>query len=183
MRFGKQTKDECDKAITAIAEGNNNALLVLYRNYGRLIYTVAKNIVNNADDAEDVLQETLLRIIKYANDYQSGTNPAAWVLSIARNCANNLVLSRTPSNSVSLDDDDFRLLRESIADSGSSLDELSIMHDALHTLSTDERTIIKLKFYVGLSHKEIASVMGIDHAAARKRYQRALEKLKNYYKE
>ena len=183
MRFGKKTRDECDRAITAVAQGDSDALLVLYRNYGRLIYTVAMNIVKNADEAQDVLQETMLRVLKYARDYRSGTNPSAWVLAITRNCANKVIESRKPANSVDLDDYAFAAISETISDRGTNIEELAVMHDALHTLSDDEQVIIRLKLYVGLSHKEIASVLGIDHAAARKRYQRALEKLKNYYKE
>ena len=54
--------------------------------------------------------------------------------------------------------------------------------EALRILDGEERQIVTLKIEGGLKHREIAAMLGITQAACEKRYRRALEKLKQYYK-
>ena len=55
-----------------------------------------------------------------------------------------------------------------------------MLRDALNTLSDEEKLIVKLRIYAGLSHSEIANVIEKNTVSVRKKYQRALEKLKKY---
>ncbi len=168
--------DNCDNAICELSEGNINALSVIYRNYGKMIFSLGYQIVNNKTDAEDVLQETMLNIAKYAHTYRRGTNPKAWVLAITRNCAISIVKKR--GNTLPLDD-----IELSIADPADDIDDIMAIRDAMQKLNEQERAIINLKLHIGLSHAEIASVLGTNAIAVQKRYRRALEKLKRYYEE
>lgn len=168
--------DLCDKAISDIADGDTNAALVLYREYGRMIYSVAFQIVRDPHDAEDVLQDTMVKIIRLSHTYRRGTNPKAWVMAITRNCAVDKLKNK--NTGVSLD---ALVTENSEKHFTPAQDELIILQDALNTLSYEEQLIIKLKIHIGLSHSEIASVIGKSTVAVRKQYQRSLEKLKEYY--
>ncbi len=168
--------DVCDKAICDIANGQKDALSVLYREYGRMIYSVAFQIVRDSHDAEDVLQDTMVKIIRLSHTYRRGTNPKAWIMAITRNCAVDKLKNK--NTEVSLD--------SLVSETGEkhftpAQDELVILQDALNTLSHEEQLIIKLKIHIGLSHSEIASVIGKSTVAVRKQYQRSLGKLKEYY--
>lgn len=167
---------QCDNAICEIANGNADALSVVYHAYGRLIYSIGYQIVNNTSDADDVFQDVMLKIIKQAHTYRSGTNPKAWILSITRTCAIDVVKKRTKD--VRLDD-----IELSLSDSCNNIDDMLMLRSAMQKIDDSERTIIALKLYAGLSHREIASVMGINLFSAQKKYQRALAKLKKYYEE
>lgn len=167
--------EECDNAICELAQGNKNALSVIYREYGRMIYSVGYNIVKNSTDAEDVLQETMMKILKQAHTYRRGTNPKAWVMSIARSCA--IDVAKKQNNDSPLEDVEFAV------GANESADEMLLIKDAMKRLSAEERTVINLKLYVGLSHSEIASVLGINLFAVQKKYRRALAKLKKYCEE
>ena len=79
--------DPCDIAIAEIALGNKNALERVYHEYGRMILSVAYQITGDPGDAEDVLQDTMVRILRLSHTYKKGTNPKAWVLKVARNSA------------------------------------------------------------------------------------------------
>lgn len=89
--------DVCDKAIVDISDGKKNALSVLYREYGRMIYSVAFQIVRDPHDAEDVLQDTMVRIIRLSHTYRSSTNPKAWIMAITRNCAVDKLKNKNPT--------------------------------------------------------------------------------------
>ena len=166
----------CDKAIVGIAEGDVNALSVLYDQLSRQIYFVAYAIVNNHHDAEDVLQQTLCEIVKNAHRYQKGTNARAWVLGIARNQA--LLVCRERKTHVSLEtlENDTQY-----AEKDEELLSSLTLFDALRTLSEEEKQIVLLRIESGLKCKEIAELLHITVSAAEKKYQRALKKLKTYY--
>lgn len=183
MLFGDETTRECDQAIAAVAQGDKEALTVLYRTYARMICSVAKSILAGSDEVEDVLQETMLRVIRYAKTYRAGSNPAAWVLSIARNCAKDIAAKRPPHGSISFDDEGADPLKKLCTDGSLDFEKAVIVHDALKTLSPEETAIVKLKYYYGFSYKEIAFVLETNAAAVNKKCQRAIKKLQSYFKE
>ena len=166
----------CDKAIVGIAEGDVNALSVLYDQLSRQIYFVAYAIVKNPHDAEDVLQQTLCEVVKNACQYRKGTNARAWVLAIARNQAFNLCRDRKAHLPLEKLEDDARY-----AEKDAELLSSFTMFDALRTLSEEDRQIVLLRIESGLKFKEIAELLHITVASAEKKYQRALKKLKTYY--
>lgn len=166
----------CDRAIIGIAEGDVNALSVIYDQLSRQIYFVAYAIVKTHHDAEDVLQQTLCEIVKNAHQYRKGSNARAWVLGIARNQALRLCRDRKAYIPLEELENDARY-GEKDEDLLSSL----TMFDALRTLSEEEQQIVLLRIESGLKFKEIAELLHITVSSAEKKYQRALEKLKTYY--
>lgn len=183
MLFGDDTNRACDRAIAAVAQGDKEALSVIYHSYARMICSVAKSILSGSDEIEDVLQETMLRVIKYAKNYRAGSNPAAWVLAIARNCAKDMAATKPPRGSLSIEDEENGRLQTLCADGGLDFEEAVILRDALKTLSPEETVIVKLKYYYGFSYKEIAFVLETTAAAVNKKGQRAIKKLQRYFKE
>ena len=178
MMGDQRTRDDarCNAALAALTKGDKGGLDVIYHTYGRMILSAAYQIVGTTEDAEDVLQDVLLRIGENPSRYTPDSNPRAWVMAITRNVALNLVkkrgrdlpLEKVASGEIS------RLSREGV-------EESAILQVALASLSEEERLIVNLKTYAGLSHKEIASVFGISEDSAQKRYQRAIEKLRKYF--
>ena len=183
MLLKDDTTRACEKAIAAIAQGDKEALTVLYHSYARMICSVAKSILASSDEVEDVLQETMLRVVKYAKTYRAGSNPAAWVLSIARNCAKDLAADRPPRGSLSIDGEGSEALNRLCADGSLGFEEAAILRDALKTLSPEETAIVKLKYFYGFSFQEIACVLETNAAAVNKKCQRAIKKLQRYFKE
>ena len=163
---------QADKALQVLSQGDMNGLSVIYDLYGRLIVSVAYTVVGNFADAEDVLQDVMVLLARYAPLYKAGNSPRAYVASIARNQAINLLHKR--KNNLSTDE---------IGDIPARGTELAMveMQDLLSRLTEEERQIIMLHIYVGLSHRQIAQMMELTPSAAEKKYQRALKKLKQYY--
>lgn len=156
---------ECNKAIKRLAEGDMAALSVVYDNTARIVFSLALSLLGNREDAEDVLQDTMLRVVKSAPNYKKGS-PKAWVLSIARNCAIDVLRKRRAESDE--------------AEPFSTDPELAKLElaDMLNALNQEEKQTVLLHIYGGLSHKQIGEVLGISPAAAQKKYRRALQKLK-----
>ncbi len=163
---------EGDRALRRLALGDRSALGNIYDLYGRLILSVAYTVVGNYADAEDVLQETMIQLVRYADRYGSGSSPRAYILTITRHLAIDAVRKRKPESSL-----------EEAGDRSSDdglLEAVEVL-DLLRTLSEEERQTVMLHLYGGLPHKEVAKALGITTAAAEKKYRRALAKLKKQY--
>lgn len=165
-------KQLLETAIISLAQGENESLSVIYDRLSRMIFSLALGITENYSDAEDVLQETMIDTVKSAHSYRAGTNPRAWVLSMARHNAIDLVRRR--KDHLSLEDSGVAEL----ADSQPLYPLSQDIKDLLDKLDEDERQIIILHIYGDLSFAEVAMTMEISVFAAQKRYQRVLKKLR-----
>ena len=170
----QELNDRCDAAVCALSAGDNDALSTIYDLMARQIYVTAYAITANHADAEDALQDTILQIVKYAPSYRAGTSARAWMLTLARHRAVDIVRRR--KSIIHIEDEQLA----SIADPNDST-EIASVWELLNALKEQERQLVILRLYDELSYAEIARVMGISVAAAEKRYQRALKKLKNAY--
>lgn len=159
----------CDKAVTAYAKGDSEALSVIYDCMAKMIMATALAITDSREDAEDVLQDTMIVVARFAGNYQKGTNAKAWILAIARNKALDLVRER--NRNLPLDE------AGDMPEAEKGFEGLEVM-DMLKILDETERQLILFRLYTGLSYKEISIIMEISVAAAQKRYQRAIAKLR-----
>lgn len=135
----------------------------------RLYGAVAYAVTGNWHDAEDVLQETLLDACRTAPSYRPGTSACAWLLAIARHKALDCVRRTGVRRAETLDDD-----RAAEEPGFAAVEAL----DLLRALDEEEREVVILRVYAALPYKELAPLLGITVAAAQKRYQRAMEKLR-----
>lgn len=159
----------CDKAIIAYAKGDSEALSVIFDCMAKMIMATALAITDSREDAEDVLQDTMIGVTRFAGSYQKGTNAKAWILAIARNRSLDLVRKRKGDLPIE------NAGEQSQPEKGFA--ELEVM-DMLKILDETERQLILFRLYARLSYKEIADIMEISVAAAQKRYQRAIAKLR-----
>lgn len=161
----------CDSAIAALANGDLSSLEIIYGIMSKKIYAAALAITQDHSDAEDVTQDTMLQIVKYAPSYRQGSNPRAWILTIARHRALDTVRARkhhTPIDELPLAD-------------AAVNDDVEAVLELLSPLGADERQLVVLRLYEELSYSEISQIMKTSVFAAQKRYQRAIRKLKSVH--
>ena len=170
----KKLCKDCDKAIVELSKGDRNALSVIYDAMARMIFSVAYAITSNYQDAEDVLQSTMLEITRYAHRYQRGTNARAWILAIARH--RSLDILRKRKGEISIDEGGL----SEVPDLCHELSSLEVL-DMLSLLEEEEKQLVLFRLYAEMPYAEIAYVMKISVAAAQKRYQRAVKRLKSHY--
>lgn len=163
----------CAEAIAGIAQGDMQRLAVLYEQLGRQIYALAFSILNNRADAEDAMQDAFLKVARHAASFDPKGNARAWVMAIARNAALDIQSKRVPI--VPLEQD-----REEPAKGDFTAEiELGSM---LSRLPEIERQIVLLKAAEGFRYAEIGETLGLTAEAVRKKYKRALQKLRSEYR-
>jgi len=160
----------CNQALCKLAEGDTTALTVIYDCMARQMFALSISILRNYADAEDAMQETFLKVIQSINTYRKNGNARAWLLSITRNTAIDIL--RKKKDSVCIDDVTV------ISKQPNDFAERIILDEALMSLEQEDREIIVLKIVSGMKFREISEVLGLPLTTVQKRYQRALEKLK-----
>ena len=168
---------QLDAYLQQTAAGDRNAFHLLYQALRTPVYRFALSQLHNCCQAEDVMQDTFCSILRYAGSYRPGTNPKAWIFSIARNQVAALKKDAL-AGAVSLE-----AIGDTLTQSDGPtalLDSLSAL-EALSILLPEEREILSLYLYAGLRQTEIAQLLQMPYLKVRSRYGYAIKKLKAYY--
>jgi RNA polymerase sigma-70 factor (ECF subfamily) len=135
----------------------------LYDRYGRLAYALIYRVVKDNGIAEDLTQETFLRVWNRAAGFDSEKGSlAAWVMAVARNRAIDYVRSvenRMRENAYELDASDHPVLFTGIEQNIINSDRARRLKQAFQSLNPNQRLVIELAYYEGLSQTEMAERM------------------------
>jgi RNA polymerase sigma-70 factor (ECF subfamily) len=145
------------------------SLSVLYEELRVPVYKFALSIVKSPHTAEDIAQETFLRIRVNAHTYRPKSKPKAWIFAIVHNLAVS-ELRRTSR----LTDYEQELNSKSTA---FELDESSVLLDLLNP---DEREIVSLHVLADLKHSDIAKALDLPYSQVRWKYAYAIKKLRKH---
>ncbi len=174
-------KDEGDLA-RRLQSRDAGAMQELYDRYGRLVYSLIMRIVRNSAAAEDLVQETFLRVWNrmQAFDQQRGAL-GPWVLAVARNRAIDYLRSADGRISAAAPELD-RLEHPGqfcdFEDRALSLDQARRLKDAFEKLTPHQKTALELACYEGLSQTEMAERLKQPPATIKTSIQSALKILR-----
>jgi len=179
------TQPDDGEMIQRVADGDEEAFLVLYDRHASRVHGLTLHILHDPMLAEEATQDTFLKIWSRARQYFSERGPfLPWLLTIARRVAlDRLRLeARRPKLSDSDDPDD---IWYAIPDVDSLTDESRwrSLYFAVQELPSDQRQVIDLAYYQGLSQSEIAEVLGWPLGTVKTRIRSAMEKLREIWHE
>lgn len=171
------------KLIERASGGDSAAFNYLMETHERRMYAVALRMCGNREDAQDCLQEAMLRIYRALNGFKGQSTFSTWVYRITMNtCLDELRRKKNKQNA-SLD---------SLLDAGwSPKDEDNTpekhaiqremkerLHNAIRDLPEDMRSAVVLRDIHGLSYDEIAQTLNINVGTIKSRISRGREKLR-----
>ena len=144
---------------------------------GNAILRLAYSYLHNMEDAEDILQETLIKFVTAKPVFENEKHRKAWLLTVAANLAKN----RIEYNRVRSSEE----LNEEIAGAApeEEEDDLSFVWEAVKKLPDNQREVIHLFYQEGYKTAEIANILGRKEATIRSDLKRARDKLKEILKE
>jgi RNA polymerase sigma-70 factor (ECF subfamily) len=170
-------------------KGDARAFEVLLRRHEKPVYNFVYRMTGNRAAAEDLLQETFLRVIRHAKEFEGRARFSTWVYTIARNLCHDQGRRMKFRRHASLDEplsreqDGAARVEFVAADAPTPHDEavakglLARLEVALATLSKDQREVFLMREKLGLPFKEIAAVVGAPENTIKTRMRHALEKL------
>lgn len=162
-----------DSLLLGVAEENKQAFTELYRMAGQSVYAYALSILKDPTEAEDVLQDTFLKIRSAAHLYRPMGKPMAWVLTITRNICLMKLRQRQKLSLFPLE----RMDEPAELDQITDLEDRMVLRTALRVLPEDECQIIVLHAVTGWKHREIAQQMELPLSTVLSKYRRGLKKL------
>jgi RNA polymerase sigma-70 factor (ECF subfamily) len=141
-----------------------DAMTELYDRFGRLAYSVVLAIVRDGGVAEDLVQETFLRVWNRVHAFEAGRGALGpWLLAIARNRAIDhlrSVGSRMDRNSLEIDIREHPALFVDMEREVLNTEHAKRIRKAISRLSPQQQKVIELAYYEGLSQTEMAAKMG-----------------------
>ena len=137
--------------------------------YGSLIFRISYCILCNRDDAEDAVQETLLKYMTKAPEFNSEEHRKAWLIKVAANTSKNMFKLRVKRSAVDL---------EEVKSIGIFENDFETF-ETIMSLPKKHKIVLTLHYAEGYKCKEIAEIIGISEDAVKKRLQKGRELLKN----
>ncbi len=166
--------------VQQFIDGDQNSLEILISRHKKRVYTYILLIVKNQQLAEDIFQDTFIKVIKSLRrgKYQDKGKFVSWVLRISHNLVIDHYRKQKYQNTISNDDNEYDLLNsKNLAED--NIEDL-LVQDQIKShvrllvdhLPDDQRNVVYLRHYCGLSFKEIADQTGvsINTALGRMRY-------------
>jgi RNA polymerase sigma-70 factor (ECF subfamily) len=188
-------RDDSDEGLMlAYRDGDVRAFEVLVTRHRKPIYNFILRFVHDAAQAEDVMQECFLRVIKGAEAYERQAKFTTWLYTIARNLCVDAARRGKHRKAASLDapvgDEDGAALIDMVSDGkdGAERNTLNLelrarMQKAIEGLPDEQREIFLLREVADLQFNEIAKVVGIPENTVKSRMRYALEKLREALEE
>lgn len=170
---------EIEEWLSDIASGKIESLKSLYEDLRTSIFAIILAIVRNRTLAEDLLQETFIRIYTKAYQYRPNTNAKAWIISIARNLAiESLRNNKTVNQDIEdLSYEEFSDISTLVSNNEDKIINKLEITRALLSLEKTEREIVVMHVVSGLKHAEIGKALCIPDGTVRWKYRLALQKL------
>jgi len=155
----------------------------LMKQYGHMLYWHIRRIVVGHDDAQDVIQETCIKVLNHIGSFSGKGTLVTWLYRIATNEALQH-LRRQTHLFQSIDSLSETLTSKLLAEAALDAGELeTLFQKALLTLPTQQRITFNMRYYDELSYEEIAAITGKNVQALKTNYHYATVKVKNYIKE
>jgi RNA polymerase sigma factor (sigma-70 family) len=166
-----------DELVEQCKRGHVAGFETLYNKYCKAMYNTSLRIVNNADDAEDVLQEAFTDAFKSLADFNYRSTFGAWLKRIVINKSIN-ILRKRKFDLVDIDHPDVYVKpEEDYIDEQEIAFRVNAVKASIKLLPDGYRTVITLYLLEGYDHEEIAEILGITHNTVRTQYVRAKQKL------
>jgi len=141
--------------------------------YGNSILRLAYSYLHNLSDAEDILQDALVKYLKQKPPFESSEHEKAWLLRVAI----NLCINKLEYNKIRRADE---LQEDLIAEEN---EDLSFVWEAVKQLPDKYREVIHLHYYEGYPTAEIAELLNRNESTVRSDLHRGRERLKDILKE
>jgi RNA polymerase sigma-70 factor (ECF subfamily) len=168
----ESTTDIKTSLLERIKKGDNKAFKELYSRYSKAMYNISFRIVNNRDEAEDVLQESFLKALQNLEKFENESAFGGWLKRVVMNRSIDAVRQRKISF-VSLEEHAEQLEDEE----KEPVYTAEILRECILQLPDNYRVILSLFLFEKQSHKDIGTMLNISEGTSKSQYHRAKKKL------
>lgn len=178
-------KPDDQQLVARVVKGDENAFLTLYDRYSSRVYGLTLRVLGDTMLAEEVTQDTFLKLWSRARQYDPGQGELApWLLTIAhRTALDRLRLEnrRVPASNAQDPEETWPLLPDESTQNGEA--RWRSLYFAVRSLPEEQRQVIDLAYYKGMSQSDIAEVLGWPLGTVKTRVRSAMQTLRQLWLE
>lgn len=146
------------------------------------LYWQVRRLVNDHDDANDVLQNALVKVFRNIGQFERKSGLYTWLYRIVINEALTFLNQRKRHSSTSIDDANINLANRLRADSFFDGDEAQIrLQQALQTLPDRQREVFNLRYYDEMSYEDMSQLLNISVGALKASFHHAVKKVEQFF--
>jgi RNA polymerase sigma-70 factor (ECF subfamily) len=166
--------------MRAVREGDVDKLGVLFERHHARVHALCFRLTRRGDVADDLTQETMLRVLRHSHGFRGDASFTTWLYRLAVNACQDHWRRSARDESMTDVPDIADERHETDADSS---DRHVLLELAMRRLDPDQRAVLVLNRYHDLSYDDVARVLECSPAAARVRAHRALNELREIYRD
>lgn len=167
------------RLVARIRAGDQQAMSELYDRYGKVVYAVALRVLQDAAGAEDILQDVFLQLWRNPDAFDASRGSlAAWLTVIGRHRAIDRLRKRRPETDI---DDCVIAGGPDLRDETEHRLVVDKIRDVLAEMNPDQRKVLELAFFQGLTHTEIAEKTGEPLGTIKTRIRSGLQFLRTKF--
>lgn len=151
-----------------MGDWRDEEIVRIIEQYGNSLFRMCYVVLKHEQDAQDVLQETFIKYMEKAPEFESEGHERAWLFRVAANLCKDLLRFKKRNSFV-----DMKELEQYCKEP----EEAEVLKEVLQ-LPTKYKTVIHLYYIEGYKVEEVASILKISESAVKKRMQRGRELLK-----
>ena len=159
----------------------NEAFKELLLDYQRPLYNHIRNIVLNHDDADDVLQNTFVKVFQYLKNFKGESKLFSWMYRIATNEALTFLNQKSKINGISSEELQNKTIDNLQADVFFDGNEIQLkLQKAIALLPEKQQLVFKMKYFEELKYEQISEILGTSVGALKASYHHAVKKIEAF---
>lgn len=154
------------------------------RIYSEPLYWQIRRMVNNHDDANDLLQNTFMKAWGAIENFRGDAKLSTWLHKIAINESITFLEKERKRLNISLDDEESYLINTIEADSNIDGDELALkLRKAIASLPEKQRLVFNMKYYDEMKYEQMSEILGTSVGALKASYHLAVKKIEQFFED
>lgn len=150
--------------------------------YSEPLYWQIRRLVNNHDDANDLLQNTFMKAWQNLENFRGDAKLSTWLYKIAINEAISHLEKERKRLDLSIDDEESHLAQLIEADEHIDGDELALkLRKAIASLPEKQRLVFNMKYFDGMKYEDMSQVLGTSVGALKASYHIAVKKIEQFF--
>lgn len=151
--------------------------------YKKPLYWHIRHMVKNHEDADDLLQDTFIKVYRYIHKFKGNSKLYSWMYRIATNESLTFLSKKAKELKITNQELNERLLENLQSDIYFEGDEIQLaLQKAIATLPFKQQQAFNMKYFEGLKYREMAEILETSEGALKTNYHHAVKKIKRYLK-
>jgi RNA polymerase sigma factor (sigma-70 family) len=159
----------------------NEAFGKLLSDYSRPLYSHIRNIVLNHDDADDVLQNTFIKVFRHLKDFKGESKLFSWMYRIATNESLTFLSQKAKRGGTTSEAMQTKAVDNLRADEYFDGSEIQIkLQKAIVLLPEKQQLVFKMRYFEEIKYEEMSEILGTSVGALKASYHHAVKKIENF---